>query len=495
MCRAACGNSEVWILPVVGQLRKGLEWNRDYLSDLLDGANAILARPRPNVKYGGYRLVSCLTRGSELSLPRGQTLEAILPRICARVSWRRARRWPATKTITATTRRCAPASAWRRIVGQAAASGVAASPASTINSLARNRSGIERRPVRRFERDGRGARHPQAHATTAAGLPVTGRGSDVQWALAHADAAGRAWAVGDVKGMKAHFRESQGGNCVMAAVGRFAEIDARNISEFASAIEAALAKPGKTVVIIRLDQLLRKGAVLDRLKASGATIEAPAGEEVYWRRASPAANSAAMRSLEQHDKRNPSRPSTPHWPGNLAIAVTKAVAAALTASSVMMTEALHSLIDTGNEGLLLIGLRRAGRAPDESHPFGYGLEIYFWAFVVALLIFSLGGGLAVYQGVQHIRHPLTVTQPWINFVVLGLAFIFEALSFRVAWREFAKARRDVPVLTAISRSKDPALFSVLLEDGAALAGLILAGRRPGCHWSGWIGVGPMAPLR
>jgi cation diffusion facilitator family transporter len=160
--------------------------------------------------------------------------------------------------------------------------------------------------------------------------------------------------------------------------------------------------------------------------------------------------------------------------GNLAIAVTKAVAAGLTASSVMMTEALHSLIDTGNEGLLLIGLRRASRAPDESHPFGYGLEVYFWAFVVALLIFSLGGGLAVYQGVQHIRHPLTVTQPWINFVVLGLAFIFEALSFRVAWREFAKARRDVPVLTAISRSKDPALFSVLLEDGAALAGLILA---------------------
>ncbi|HEX2761072.1 MAG TPA: cation diffusion facilitator family transporter [Rhizomicrobium sp.] len=160
--------------------------------------------------------------------------------------------------------------------------------------------------------------------------------------------------------------------------------------------------------------------------------------------------------------------------GNLAIAVTKGIAAALTGSSAMLTEALHSLIDTGNEGLLLIGLRRASRPPDETHPFGYGLEVYFWAFVVALLIFSLGGGLAVYQGIQHIRHPPDITQPWINFVVLGLAFVFESFSFRVAWREFAKARRDVPVLTAISRSKDPALFSVLLEDGAALVGLVVA---------------------
>lgn len=141
----------------------------------------------------------------------------------------------------------------------------------------------------------------------------------------------------------------------------------------------------------------------------------------------------------------------------------------------MLTEALHSLVDCGNELLLLVGLRRANRGADETHPFGYGLEIYFWSFVVALLIFSIGGGLAIYQGIVHIRNPGHLAQPWLGFAVLAMAAVFEGLSLRTAWKEFARARKtDASVLTAISRSKDPALFSVLLEDGAALVGVAIA---------------------
>lgn len=172
--------------------------------------------------------------------------------------------------------------------------------------------------------------------------------------------------------------------------------------------------------------------------------------------------------------------------GNLAIAAAKGVAAALSGSSAMLTEALHSLVDSGNELLLLIGLKRAARAPDATHPFGYGLEVYFWSFVVALLIFSLGGGLAIYQGVHHLTAPPPISNPWINFGVLAVSFLFEGLSFRVAWREFAQIRGDTPVLAAITRSKDPALFAVLLEDGAALIGLAIAALGlSAALWWGW----------
>jgi len=160
--------------------------------------------------------------------------------------------------------------------------------------------------------------------------------------------------------------------------------------------------------------------------------------------------------------------------GNLAIAAAKAIGAWLGGSSAMLTEALHSLVDSGNEALLFVGLAKAEREPDASHPFGYGLEIYFWSFVVALLIFSLGGGLAIYQGVHHLLVPQEVRNPVLNFTILAVAFVFEGLSFRVAWSEFSKVRRQAPLLAAISRSKDPALFAVLLEDGAALAGLVIA---------------------
>ncbi len=265
------GNAEVWILPVVGQLPKGLEWNRDYLAELLDGAGAIITRPRPNVNVVdvGWFL---LTRGSELSLPRGQTLEGVLPGDL------RARFVAARKAVARDEddyRTDTPLRAGVRLAQDLGKklNMDGSEPGDTINRLARFKR-IERRPVRNFDvmdaaRDTLQLSPQQQQACLSLAV------DDVQWALAHADAAGRAWAVGDVKGMKAYFRESQGGNCVMAAVGRFAEIDARNISEFVTAIDAALARPGKTVVIIRFDQLLRKGAVLDRLRASGATIEAP----------------------------------------------------------------------------------------------------------------------------------------------------------------------------------------------------------------------------
>lgn len=160
--------------------------------------------------------------------------------------------------------------------------------------------------------------------------------------------------------------------------------------------------------------------------------------------------------------------------GNLAIAATKFAAFALTGSSAMLTEAIHSSVDTGNQGLLLLGLARARKPPSQTHPFGYGMEVYFWAFVVALLIFALGGAFSIYEGLLKIRQPEPIERAWINFLVIGLAMLFEGGSFLVAWREFKRVRKDVPFFRAIRGSKDPSIFAVLLEDGAALAGLAIA---------------------
>lgn len=160
--------------------------------------------------------------------------------------------------------------------------------------------------------------------------------------------------------------------------------------------------------------------------------------------------------------------------GNLAIAATKFVAFALTGSSAMLTEAIHSSVDTGNQGLLLLGLARARKPPSQTHPFGYGMEVYFWAFVVALLIFALGGAFSIYEGVLKILRPEPIGRAWINFLVIGLAVLFEGGSFLVAWKEFRVLTRGTPFLRAIRRSKDPSVFAVLLEDGAALAGLAIA---------------------
>jgi cation diffusion facilitator family transporter len=160
--------------------------------------------------------------------------------------------------------------------------------------------------------------------------------------------------------------------------------------------------------------------------------------------------------------------------GNMLIAVTKAIAAAITGSSAMLSEAVHSVVDTGNEVLLLYGQHRSNRAPDEVHPFGYGRELYFWCFVVALLIFSLGAGISIYEGVVHIRHPKAITKPVINFIVLGLAFVFEGISWSVAWRAFQRSRGDGSFWHVIRNSKDPTMFMVLFEDSAALIGIVIA---------------------
>lgn len=161
--------------------------------------------------------------------------------------------------------------------------------------------------------------------------------------------------------------------------------------------------------------------------------------------------------------------------GNLLIAVTKGVAAAVTGSSAMLSESVHSLVDTGNEVLLLYGQHRSSRPPDEVHPFGYGRELYFWCFVVALLIFALGAGISIYEGVVHIRHPEAITQPMINYIVLGLAFLFEGVSWWVAWRGFQRVRVRGSIWQDVRRSKDPTNFMVLFEDSAALVGIVIAG--------------------
>jgi cation diffusion facilitator family transporter len=160
--------------------------------------------------------------------------------------------------------------------------------------------------------------------------------------------------------------------------------------------------------------------------------------------------------------------------GNALIAVTKFAAAAATGSSAMFAEAVHSVVDTGNQGLLLFGLGRAARPADARHPFGYGKEIYFWAFVVAILLFGLGSGIAFYEGVQKLRAPHPIDNAGWNYVVLALAMVFEAAAWLIAWREFNRVRGDVPVLLAVRQSKDPALFTVLFVDSAAMLGLVVA---------------------
>ena len=160
--------------------------------------------------------------------------------------------------------------------------------------------------------------------------------------------------------------------------------------------------------------------------------------------------------------------------GNLLVAITKAIAAALTGSSSMLSEAVHSLVDTVNEVLLLYGMRRAAQRADAYHPFGYGRELYFWSFVVALLIFALGAGVSIFEGIGHVRQPEPVTDPYINYIVLVLALLFEGGSWLVSLRQFRAAKGDLAWFEAFRRSKDPPSFMVLFEDSAALIGIVLA---------------------
>ncbi|AHJ65732.1 Cobalt-zinc-cadmium resistance protein czcD [Granulibacter bethesdensis CGDNIH4] len=161
--------------------------------------------------------------------------------------------------------------------------------------------------------------------------------------------------------------------------------------------------------------------------------------------------------------------------GNFAIAVMKFAAAASTGSSAMLSEAVHSLVDTGNQLLMLWGMRCAARPATPEHPFGHGLELYFWSFMVAVLIFGLGAGVSIFEGIEKLRHPVSVTHVWPNYLVLGGSFVFEGIVWLLAMRAFLRQKGRLGVLEAAQASKDPTVFTVLFEDTAALLGLLTAG--------------------
>ncbi|NDV98650.1 cation diffusion facilitator family transporter [Salipiger sp. PrR002] len=160
---------------------------------------------------------------------------------------------------------------------------------------------------------------------------------------------------------------------------------------------------------------------------------------------------------------------------NLLIAVAKFAAALFTGSSSMLSEAFHSVVDTGNEGLLLLGLARSRKKPDAKHPFGYGKELYFWSLIVAMLLFAIGGGLSVYEGIVHAMNPEPIEEPMWNYAVLGIAFLAEGASWIIALRAMLKTRKEgESALQTFRRSKDPSVFTVVAEDTAALLGIIAA---------------------
>ena len=173
----------------------------------------------------------------------------------------------------------------------------------------------------------------------------------------------------------------------------------------------------------------------------------------------------------QHETKKPI-----YWAlaGNLLIALTKLIAAFYTGSSAMLSEAVHSLIDTGNEVLLLYGLHRASLPADPANPLGHGRELYFWSFIVAVMIFALGAGVSFYEGVAHILAPHPIQEVGVTYVVLGLSAVFEGASWTVAFRHFRRRQGSLGFMEAVLRSKDPTIFTVLFEDSAALIGLAIA---------------------
>lgn len=160
--------------------------------------------------------------------------------------------------------------------------------------------------------------------------------------------------------------------------------------------------------------------------------------------------------------------------GNLAIAVAKFAAAGFSGSAAMLSEAIHSLVDAGNDALMLYGIRRSAKPPDHDHPFGYGHELYFWTLVVGVLIFAVGGGMSIVSGVLHIVNGKAAEADVWNYAVLGVAAVFESISWYFGLRAFRKEQAGRGVIETIKVSKDPTTFSVLLEDSAALVGLAFA---------------------
>lgn len=160
--------------------------------------------------------------------------------------------------------------------------------------------------------------------------------------------------------------------------------------------------------------------------------------------------------------------------GNFLIALSKFVVAGLSGSSAMLSEGIHSLADTGNQGLLLLGIRLSKQPADETHPFGHGQELYFWSLIVAIVLFGIGGGLSLYEGVTHLFEPTTLADPTWNYVTLAIAAVFESATLVIAYRELTRNSDETSVWRAFRASKDPSVFVVLMEDAAALMGLLVA---------------------
>jgi len=160
--------------------------------------------------------------------------------------------------------------------------------------------------------------------------------------------------------------------------------------------------------------------------------------------------------------------------GNILITVTKFFAAVITGSSAMFSEGIHSMVDTGNQVLLLHGMRKARTPASERFPFGHGKEIYFWSFAVAILIFAVGSGVSLYEGIIHTIHPKPVENPLVNYIVLALAMLFEGAAWFFALTEFSRSKGKWGYIEAVRRGKDPTMFVVLFEDSAAMLGIIAA---------------------